>query len=166
MKHDLDKAYELFQRPRKSTTNLEAALQVLLKAESEMIHLDSSLRRRMYWGLMTVEKELSGSARFDLAKKRGHINEAQKYIIEVQKIVGQSSDTSLNAQVSLDWYIILGRKALLDFDVRSDGEELKRLKSEAKAGIDASLEELKEVDPKSYEKVVDAAIEYRNKLLS
>ena len=167
MRHDLDKAYELFQRPRKSTTNLEAALQVLLKAEEEMIHLDFSLRRRMYWGLMTVEKELSGSPRYDLAKKRGHINEAQKYVVEVEKIVRQSSDdASLNAQVSLEWYIILGRKALLEFDVKSDGDKLKRLKSEAKAGIDASLEKLKEVDPKSYEKVVDAAMEWRKKLLS
>ena len=158
MKHDLDKAYELFQRPRKSTTNLEAALQVLLKAEDEMTHLDSSLRRRLYWGLMTVEKELSGSPRYDLAKKRGHINQAQKYIIEVEKIVRQFSDASLNAQVSLERHIILGRKALLDPDVK--------LKSEAKAGIDASLGKLKEVDPKSYEKVVGAAMEWHKQLSS
>ena len=158
MKHDLDKAYELFQRPRKSTMNLEAALQVLLKAEDEMTHLDSSLRRRLYWGLMTVEKELSGSPRYDLAKKRGHINQAQKYIIEVEKIVQQSSDASLNAHVSLERHIILGRKALLDPDVK--------LKSEAKAGIDASLGKLKEVDPKSYEKVVGAAMEWHKQLSS
>ena len=158
MKHDLDKAYELFQRPRKSTTNLEAALQVLLKAEDEMTHLDSSLRRRLYWGLMTVEKELSCSPRYDLAEKRRHINQAQKYIIEVEKLVRQFSDASLNAHASLERHIILGKKALLDPDVK--------LKSEAKAGIDASLGKLKEVDPKSYEKVVGAAMEWQKQLSS
>ena len=114
----------------------------------------------MYWGLITVKKELSGSPRYNLAKKRGHINEAQKYVVEVEKIVRQSSNNAnLNAQVSLKWYIILGRKALLEFDIKSDRDKLKRLKSEAKAGINTSLEKLKEVDPKSYEKVIDATIE-------
>lgn len=107
VKDDLDKAYTLFQRPRKRRANLETAQRILLKAELELIHLDSSLRRRMYWGLMTVEKELSRYSGFETAEKTEHINQAQKYIVEVEKTV-PSSDASLRAQVSLELHIIKG----------------------------------------------------------
>ena len=165
MKDDLDKAYTLFQRPRKRRANLEAAQRILLKAELELINLDSSLRRRMYWGLMTVEKELSRYGGFETAEKTEHINQAQKYIVEVEKTV-PSSDASLRAQVSLELHIIKGIKAILDFEVNQDVNELKRLKAEAKRGIEASLGKLQEVDPKSYGKVCKAAMEWQEKFSS
>ena len=163
---DVDKAYALLQSPPRSTANLEAALQILLKAEVEKERLDSSLRRRIYWGLMAVEKELSGSPNFLAAKKREHINQAQQYLVEVRMIVRQSSNASLDAQVSLEQHIIDGRKAILDLSVRNDVEELKRSKSKAKAGIDASLRKLQEIDPKSYDNVVEAAKEWHEKFSS
>lgn len=166
MKDDLDNAYALFQSPGKSRKNLEAALQILSKAEDELIYLDSSTRQRMYWGLMTVEKELSCDGGFGTAEKMEHINKAQKYWIEVKKIVLQSSDASLDAQVSLEQHIIEGKKALLDFKVKKDVDKLKRLKLEAKAGIDASLGKLQEVDPKSHDMVIKAAMEWRQKFSS
>ena len=166
MKDDLDKAYIKFQRQSRSRANLDAALQILLKAEDELIHLDSSLRLRMYWGLMTVEKELSCYGKFEMAEKREHINKAQKYVIEVEKIALQSSDASLDAQVSLERHIIEGRKAMLDFEGGKNVDKLKRLKSEAKGGIEASLRKLQEVDPKSYDEVVKAAMEWHEKFSS
>ena len=166
MKDDLDKAYALFQSPRKSRENLEAALQILSKAEDQWVDLDSSTRQRMYWGLMTVEKELSCYGAFETAEKIEHINKAQEYGIEVKEIALQSSDASLDAQVSLEQHIIKGRKALLGFKVNKDVDRMKRLKSEAKAGIDASLGKLQEVDPKSYDMVIKAANEWRQKFSS
>lgn len=120
----------------------------------------------MYWGLMTVEKELSCYGGFETAEKMEHINKAQKYGIEVKNIVLQSSDASLDAQVSLEQHIIKGKKALLDFEVKKDVDKLKRLKSEAKAGIDASLGKLREVDRKSYDTVVKAVMEWCMKFSS
>lgn len=165
MKDDLDTAYALFQSSSKRKANLEAAQRILLEAELELIHLDSSLRRRMYWGLMTVEKELSCYEGFETAEKTEHINQAHKYIVEVEKSV-PSSDASLRAQVSLELHIIIGRKASLDFEVNKDVNELKRLKSEAKGGIEASLGKLREVDPKSYGKVRKAAMEWHESFSS
>lgn len=136
-----------------------------MKAELELIHLDSSLRRRMYWGLMTVEKELSCYEGFQRAEKTEHINQAQKYGVEVEKTV-KSSDASLRAQVSLELHIIKGRKASLDFEVNKDVNELQRLKSEAKDGIEVSLGKLQEVDPKSYGKVCKAAMKWHEKFSS
>lgn len=44
--------------------------------------------------------------------------------------------------------------------------ELKRLKSEAKGGIEASLGKLQEVDPKSYGMFCEAAMEWHEKFPS
>ena len=109
---------------------------------------------------MTVEKRLSCYKGFGTAKKMEHIREAQRYWIEVENIVSQSSDASLGAQVSLERYIIEGRKAILDFRVTKDVDKWKSSKSEAKGGIDAALEKLYEVDRKSYGKVLKAAMEW------
>lgn len=161
MNNDVDAAYALLKC--RDITNLEAALQILLKQETKSIHLRSSLRRHIYWGLMTVEKELSCYKGFETAEKMEHINKAQRYWIEVENIVSQSSDASLGAQVSLEGYIIEGKKALLDFKARKDVDKWKSSKSEAKDGIDTSLKKLYEVDRKSYDEVFKAAMEWRKK---
>ena len=166
MNNDVDKAYELLESQPRSITNLEAALQILSKREVESKDLRSSLRRLIYWGLMAVEKELGCYKGLETAEKMEHINKAQRYCIEVEKIVSQSSDASFEAQVSLERYILKGRKAVLDFRVIEDVDKLKRLKSEAKSGIDASLRKLHEVDPKSYDEVSEAAMWWRENFSS
>ena len=137
VKDDLDEAYALLQRKSNRTANREAALKILLEAEDKKDHLDPSLRQQIYWDLMNVEKDLSGSSKLVTAK-REHINQAQRYNVEVRKIAQQSSDEILDAQVSLEQHQIEGRKAILN----NDGEELERLKSRAKDGIDRSLRKL------------------------
>ena len=159
MNNDVGEAYALLKSQRHNITNLEAALQILLKQEVKSKHLKSSLRRRVYWGLMAVEKELSCYKGFDTAEKMEHINEAQRYGIEVENIVSQSSDASLGAQLSLEQYIIYGKKALLEFKVTKDVDKLKSSKAEARSGIDTSLEKLYEVDRKSCDEVFKAAME-------
>lgn len=160
---DLDKEEALLQNPTKGTrtANMEAALQILLKAKDQKEHLDFSLRKQMYWDLMTVERDLSGSSRFRGAEKREHIRQAQDNLAEVKKIVQQLSDESLDAQVSLEQHKIKGRKATLDFEVNNDREELERLKLKATVGIDTSLRKLKEVDPKTHSEVFKSAMEWR-----
>ena len=161
MNNQVDKAYSLSETLPRNITNLEAALQILSELEVESIHLKSSLRRSIYWGRMTVEKELSCYKGLETPKKMEHINKAQKYCIEVEKIVSQSSDASLDAQVSLERHIIEGRKAQLDFKVTKDVDKLNRSKSEARDGIGTSLEKLRKLDPKSYNRVSKAAMRWR-----
>ena len=163
MNNDVDKAYTLFISPRRSLAALQAALQILSQAEVESIYLEPPLRQRIYWGLMTVQKELGCHEGFGTAEKTEHINNALRYCIEVENIVSQSSDASLGAQVSLERHIIEGRKAILVFRVTKDVDQLKRAMSEVKSGIDISLGKLHEVDRKSYDKVYKAATEWREK---
>ena len=166
MNDDVDKAYELLESQPRSITNLEAALRILLKREVESKDLQSSLRRLIYWGLMAVEKEMGCYKGLETAEMMEHVNKAQGYCIEVEKILLQSSDASFDAQVSLERYIIKGRKAVLDSRVTEDVDKLKRSKSEAKSGIDASLGKLQEVDPKSYDEFFKTAMWWRENFSS
>ena len=159
----MDNAYTLFKNSRRTREDLEAALQILSIPEVNLKSLKSSLRRRVYWGLMTVKKELSCYKGFETVEKMVHINKAQRYCTEVENIVSQSYDASLDAQVSLERHIIEGKKALLDFKLVGDVDKLKRSKLEAKNGIDASLGKLQEVDPRSYDEVSEAAKVWRKK---
>ena len=163
VENDVDNAYALFKNPRRTRADLEAALRNLSMPDVELKYLESSLRRRIYWGLMTGEKELSCYKGLDTVKKMGHINKAQRYCTEVEEIVSQSGDASLDAQVSLERHIIEGKKALLDFKQTGDVDKLKRSKSKAKDGIDASLGKLQVVDPRSYDEVSEAAKVWRKK---
>ena len=159
----MDKAWAYLTKPNRSKEDLEAALRILSNPEIELNNLDSSLRQRIYWGLMAVEKELSCYIRFPTSEKMTHISKARTYWIEVERIVSQSPNPSLEAQVTLERHIIQGRKAQLDFKMTKDVHKWKKLKSEAIAGIDASLGRLHEVDRKSYDKVSEAAKEWRIK---
>lgn len=161
----VDDAYFYLNRRNKSSMkeDFEAALEHFSQAEVGSTELDSSLRLRIYWGLMAVEKEMSCFRGFEKAEKIEHINKAQRYHIEAEKIVSRSSDASLSAQVSLEQRIIEGIKALLNSDIGRDVDKLKKLKLEAINGIDASLKTLREVDMESYNKVSKAAIEWRKK---
>lgn len=163
VENDVDNAYALFENQSRTRADLEAALRILSMPGVELKYLESSLRRRIYWGLMTVEKELSCFEGLDTVKKMGHINKARRYCTEVEEIVSQFCDASLAAQVSLERHIIEGKKALLDFKLIGDVDKLKRSKSEAKNGIDASLGKLREVDPRSYDEVSEAAKVWRKK---
>ena len=166
MNNDVDRANALLESQPRSRKNLEAALQILSKREVESKNLQPSLRQLIYWGLMAVEKELSCYKGFETADKIEHINKAQRYCIEVEKNVSQSSDASLGAQASLERYILKGRKAELDFRVTKDVDKLKRSQSEAVSGIDASLRKLQEVDPKSYDEFFKAAMVWRERFSS
>ena len=130
MKHNLDKAWDLLRDPDKSGANLKSAREKFLKVEAKKIYLDSSLLRRKYWGLMTVEKELSCYGKLETTAKIEHINNAQRYCVKAEKIVLQSCDASLCAQISLERHIIEGRKALLYFKVDKDMDKKNKLASE------------------------------------
>lgn len=166
MNNEVDKAYDLLESSPRNITNLEAALQILSTLEVESMYLKPSLRRRIYWGLMAVEKELSCYKGIETTAKMEHIKEAQRYWIEVEIIVSQSSDASLSAQVSLERHMIEGRKAMLDFKVTNDVDKLTRSKLEARVGIDTSLEKLRKVDPKSYGEVFKGAMVWRENFSS
>ena len=161
--NDLDKAYAFLNARCRNMTDLEAALQIFATLEVDSIYLQPSLRREIYRGLMAVEKELSCYEGFETAEKLEHINEAQRHWIEVEIMVSQSSNASLDAQAWLEHHIIEGRKAILDFKVTKDENKLKRSMSGAKSGIEKSLGKLHKIDRKSYDKVVEGAMGWRDK---
>ena len=161
--NDLDKAYAFLNAPRRNITDLEAALQTFSISEVDPRYQQPSLRREIYWGLMAVEKELSGYDGYETPEKLEHIKKAQRHCIEVGKIVSQSSDASLHAQVLLEQHFIEGRKAILDFKVTKDKDKLKRSMLEAKSGIDISLGKLHEIDRKSYDENFKPAMWWREK---
>ena len=164
----VDSAYFYLNRRNKDSMkeDFERALRLFLQAEGGPTDLDSSLRLRIHWGLMSVEKELSCFRGFEKAKKIEHIEEARRYSIEAEKMVSRSSDASLSAQVSLEQHIIEGLRALLDSETEKDVDKLKRSKLNAVNGIDASLRKLQEVDMESYNKVSELAMEQRKKFLN
>ena len=155
----MNKAYALIQTRTKRSASRKDAREILLKAEAEKIDMNVSLRRRINWALMTVEKDLS-CYKYETVERMRHIERAQGYGIKVEKEASQSCDVSLIAQVRLELYIIEGLKALLEFEGDKDADKLDRLKSKAKGGIVASLERLQEVDRRSYDKVSAAAVEW------
>lgn len=160
----VDDAYFHLNRRNKDSMkeDFEAALQLFLQAEVGSTDLGSSLRLRIHWGLMAVEKELSCCRSFDKAKKIEHIKEAYRYSKEAEKMVSRS-DASLRAQVLLEQHIIEGLKALLYAEIGTDLDTLKKSKMNAMKGIDASLKELREVDMESYKEVSELAMEQRKK---
>lgn len=161
----VDNAY--FYLNRRNTDSMkddfEEALRLFSQAEVGSTDLGSSLRLRIHWGLMAVEKELSCFRGFDKPKKLEHINKAQRHGIEAEKTVSRSSDASLSAQLSLEQYIIEGLKALLYSEIERDVDKSKKSKLKAMNGIDASLKKLREVDMESYNEVSKVAMEQRKK---
>jgi hypothetical protein len=162
---DVDEAYSYLNRRNKESmkADFEEARQRFLQAEVGSRDLGPSLRLRIHWGLMAAEKELSQCRGFEKVKKIEHINEAQRYGIEADKLVSRFSDASLRAQLSLEQHIIEGLKALLHFEIERDVENLKKSKWKAVNGIDASLEKLREVDVESHNEVFKLAMEQRKK---
>ena len=129
----VDGAYFYLNRRNKDSMrrDFEEALQLLKQAEVGSKDLDPSLRLRIHWGLMAVEKELSCCRRFEKAEKIEHINKAQTYGLEAEKTLSHSSDASLHAQISLEQHIIEGLKALLYYEIERDEDKLKRSKTKA-----------------------------------
>ena len=156
----VDKAYSLLNGRKKGNMkeDLEEALMILLDVEGSPISLDSSLLHRIYWGLLLVEKGLSCQSGLDKMKKIEHVEQAQRYS---ERIILQSSDTSLRAQLSLEQQILKGRKATLISGSGTNGDVLARLRSEAVDGMDKAMEELRVVDPASFNKVCGAAFKWR-----
>ncbi len=144
--------------------DFEAALHLFLQVEDGSTDLDSPLRRRIYWGLMAVNEELSCLRGLGNVKKMEHINEAQRYSIEAKKTISPS-DASLRAQVSLEQHIIEGIKASLSYGTESDMDKVKELKWKAINGLDASLEKLREVDKESHDQVYERAMRWRKTFL-
>ena len=160
---EIDRAYALLNRRKKDSMkeDLEVALSILSDAEVRSIGLDSSLLQRIYWGLLLVEKDLSCQRGLDKTKKIEHVEKAQGYGIEVERIVLGSSNTSLRAQLSLEQQILKGRKATLSSDRVANSDALIREKSDAIDGIDKAMEDLRVVDPVSFKKASGAALKWR-----
>lgn len=129
--------------------DLDEARGLLMQALGQSAIPDSHFLHRVYWGLMTVEKELSCYTSFDVEVKISYINEAERWRL---KLASQPLDTGPRIHMELERYIIQGRKASLELRREPSSVEASRSKSDAIEGIDRTLEELKEKDPTRYDK--------------
>jgi len=161
----VDNAYSLLHRRDKKDMkkDLETARQALLKALDGSKMLDSALLELIYWGLMVAEKELSCYKDFEVQEKIRHVEMAQRYGSEVAKLVSQSFDAGLRVQVTLEQYILMGRKAILQFRQGGDMDKARRLKLDAVNGIESALEELQVLDHARFEENVEAALDWQDK---
>ena len=143
-------------------TDLESARQILLQLEDQPANLESSLLRRVYWGLMIAEKELSCHTPADVHGKIAHIEAAEGWS---DKIASQQLKYSERLSIELEQHIIRGRRAVLELRHRPGLEEIILLKNDAIAGIECKLEELEKVDLDRYHKHERLAREWRNRLM-
>lgn len=101
---------------------------------------------------MVVEKELGCYKEFSIPKRIEHIQRAQQYVDEVNKLVGGlATDTGAQVQMRLEQCILRGKKASLDFqEGRVNKDTADKEKKEAVDGIDDALKELQLKDRNRY----------------
>ena len=158
----IDRAEALIKKRVKESMkkDLEGARKLLKQVLHQSETLSSHSLYRVYWGLMIAEKELSCYTSFNDEDKMSHIDKARKWN---SKLVAQNLDTGPRIHVDLERYIIQGRKALLELEVKPDFVEASRSKDDAIKGIDRMLEELKGKDHIKYDEVVKNAQKWRRR---
>ena len=121
------------------------------------------LLRRMFWGLMVVEKELSFCSEFEISEKIKHIEKAEGYN---NKVASPSMTVGEQVHMELERYMIKGRTALLKLRQKpvSEASRLKQLTRNAIAGINTKLDEMRDKDPDRFNGNEKRAREWQNHL--
>jgi len=121
----------------------------------ESVYLDSSLRQRVYWDLMVVEKELASYKGFENVVKIEHVKKALEYKIKVSEIVSSSSDTGLQVQVRVEQSIIKVRKATLEIRQGVGRNTVNEEGEDARIELTGALKELEIKYPDKYEENIE-----------
>ena len=164
----IDRAEALInKRDQKTMRNdLDEARKILTQVLDLPETLSSDSLRRVYWGLMVAEKELSCDRSFNHEDnneaKTLHIEKAEEWN---SKLLSQNLDTSLRIRVHLERYIIQGRKASLALKREPESLEASRSRDDAIKGIDRKLKELKEKDLNKYKEVQKYARQWQESIL-
>lgn len=158
----IDRAEALIKKRGQETmrNDLEEARKILTQVQDLPETLSSDFLRRVYWGLMIAEKELSCHGSFVDEEKISHITKAEEWN---SRLLSQDLDTGPRTHV--ERYIIQGRKASLKIRISLSPVEARKSKVDAIEGIDRMLEELKEKDPNKYTEIEKHARQWRASII-
>lgn len=151
--------------------DLNAARDGLLLPRNGLSHptssdYSSSLLLRIHWGLMVAEKELSCCRSVQVTEQIKHVESAERYSIEAAKAASELPETGVLVQVTLEQYILQGRRAMLRFREGADMDEMDGLKKDAVRGIDRALEGLEGMmDRVRFDENVRLALYWRGRFM-
>ena len=113
---------------------------------------------------MVVKKELGCCKALTISTRIEHIKEAQRYCDEVVKIIGPNDiDTGALVQVTLEQYILMGKKVCLDSRETGLTKDRVAKKKKVVAGIDGALKEMEKKYPNKYDENVEYALSWRKR---
>ena len=158
----IDRAEALIEKRVKVSMkkDLEQAQELLMQVRNLQEILSSDFLRRVYWGLMIAEKELSCHGSFVDEEKISHITKAEEWN---STLLSQDLDTG--PRIHVERYIIQGRKASLKIRMNLAPVEARKSKVDAIEGIDRMLEELKEKDPNKYTEIEKHARQWQASII-
>ncbi|KAK4694509.1 hypothetical protein P7C71_g3093, partial [Lecanoromycetidae sp. Uapishka_2] len=158
---EVDEAYILLNQHNSETmeVDLKAAGKILAQVREKREVLDTNLFRRIYFGLMIVEKELSCFKGSDLVQRIGHVSQAESYNFELSK---QATFTVGDRhQLRLEEQILMGIKARLQR--KHEGDDSRAQEKEAIRGIDIAMKELETGNNEMYRDYVKYMAFWRHK---
>ena len=140
--------------------DLEEAQELLMQVRNLQETLSSDFLRRVYWGLMVAEKELSCHRSLIDEDKILHITKAEEWN---SRLLSQDLDSG--PRIHVERYIIQGRKASLNLRMNLAPVKARNSQIDAIEGIDRMLEELNERDPNKYMEIEKHARQWRASIL-
>lgn len=116
---------------------------------------------------MRVEMDLSCFGGNEvLPQKIQHVKDADEYCVEVAQAVLRSGDTSAKVHVTLEQYIIKGRRALLEFRQGADMDDTRKSMKDIIKGTDEALKELESTDQVKFNENVKCALHWRDRFFN
>ncbi|KAI4129206.1 MAG: hypothetical protein LQ338_002365 [Usnochroma carphineum] len=155
---------------RKQPRNKEAHLEGVAKARLVLLQgitgsaqdgLPSIRHLRVLQHLGIAERKLSLRQGLDTGKMMEHLDQAEAYIDKALRLDMSSGLVGSREQMTLERHIVRGLRAKLEFQMRvKDEKNTRRLLSDAAAGIDQALKDLKKVDMVKFGKNREFALEW------
>ena len=133
-----------------SLTRLFKARHLFLGILNESTPLEDTLRQRIYWDLMIVEKELGCHKGSTVPSRLKHVDKAEEYVDELAQIALHPNNVGVQLQVNLERSILKGIKASLELRQGADEHESSRKLEDALKDLHETITELETGHPERY----------------
>ena len=147
--------------------DLKVYLKTFLEAQAESTRLEvsnSSLHLRIQYGLMVTQKELSSYKLFDLPTRIEHIRGAKRACDEASRHMSQHFDATNVVHLKLEYYVIKGMKARLEFRQGADKDQIDRKKKTIVDEINKWLKEFERLDEARFKDVGPNIVGWRDRI--
>ena len=155
---------------RKQTRKKEAHLKDVAEAQKTLLQgmtmssqdgLPSIRNLRKLYHLAVAERKLSLKQGLGTGKMMKHLDQAEAYMDKAVGLDMLSGLVGAREQMTLERHIVRGLRAKLEFRMHGrNGENTRRLLSDALAGIEQALKDLEKVDVVKFEKNTKFAREW------